>query len=78
MSRSGRTARRAGSVHAVGVHLGLDLGGTNAKCAVLDASLRVLATDSRPNGAADGPDAVLDDTWKILRDYRRKNPRAKL
>ncbi len=24
-----------------------------------------------------GPDAVLDDTWKILRDYRKKNPRPK-
>ena len=24
-----------------------------------------------------GPDAVLDDTWKILLDYRRKNPRVK-
>ncbi len=24
-----------------------------------------------------GPDAVLEDTWKILRDYRKKNPRPK-
>jgi thiol-disulfide isomerase/thioredoxin len=25
-----------------------------------------------------GPDAVLEDTWKILRDYRKKNPRPKV
>jgi glucokinase len=46
-------------VQAVEVHLGLDLGGTNAKCAVLDPALRVLATDACPNGAGDGPEAVL-------------------
>ena len=51
----------------MGVHLGLDLGGTNAKCAVLDASLRVLATDARPNGAADGPEAVLERVAELGR-----------
>jgi glucokinase len=44
----------------VTVHLGLDLGGTNIKCAVLDDTLRVLATDACPTGAEDGPDAVLE------------------
>jgi len=44
------------------IHLGLDLGGTNIKCAVVardDGEPRVVATDSCPTGAADGPEAVL-------------------
>jgi glucokinase len=45
---------------AVSLHLGLDLGGTNIKAAVVDDALRVLATDSCPTDAADGEDAVLD------------------
>jgi glucokinase len=45
---------------AVSVHLGLDLGGTNIKAAVVDSSLGVLATDSRPTDAGDGEDAVLE------------------
>jgi glucokinase len=47
-------------VQLVGVHIGLDLGGTNVKCAVVDEGLRVLATDACGNGAAEGPEAVLD------------------
>jgi glucokinase len=43
----------------VSLHVGLDLGGTNVKCAVVDSSLRVLATDACPTGAGDGPEAVL-------------------
>ena len=42
------------------LHLGLDLGGTNIKAAVVDSSLAVLATDSCPTGAADGEEAVLE------------------
>jgi glucokinase len=42
------------------LHLGLDLGGTNIKCAVVADGPRVLATDSCPTGAADGPEAVLE------------------
>jgi glucokinase len=53
-------ASAPGTVQRVGVHIGLDLGGTNVKCAVVDASLRVLATDALPTGAADGPQAVLE------------------
>ena len=41
------------------IHLGLDLGGTNIKCAVV-VDREVAATDSCPTGAADGPEAVLD------------------
>jgi glucokinase len=44
----------------VSVHLGLDLGGTNIKAAVVDSSLRVLATDTLATGAAGGEDAVLE------------------
>jgi len=47
------------------LHLGLDLGGTNIKCAVLErpgepgALPRVLATASTPTRSEDGADAVL-------------------
>ena len=41
------------------IQLGLDLGGTNVKCAVLEDG-RVVATDSWPTRAADGEDAVLE------------------
>lgn len=51
----------------MGVHIGLDLGGTNVKCAVLDGALRVIATDSRPNGAADGEEAVLEHVAELGR-----------
>jgi glucokinase len=43
----------------VSLHVGLDLGGTNVKCAVVDSSLRVLAVDICPTEAGDGPDGVL-------------------
>jgi glucokinase len=45
---------------AVSLHIGLDLGGTNIKAAVVDDGLRVLATDTCPTGAADGENAVLE------------------
>jgi glucokinase len=41
------------------LHLGLDLGGTNIKCAVVADGPRVLATDSCPTDASEGPEAVL-------------------
>jgi glucokinase len=40
------------------LHLGLDLGGTNVKCALLDGE-RVLAQASAPTRSASGPDDVL-------------------
>jgi glucokinase len=52
---------------AVTVHLGLDLGGTNIKAAVVDSSLRVLATDLVPTRAADGPDVVLERVAELGR-----------
>ena len=51
--------------------------GSGIPCLVLvDENGRVLS-DTNRWGRYVGPDAVLDDTWKILRDYRRKNPRVK-
>ena len=41
------------------LHLGLDLGGTEIKCAVVDGP-RVLSTASCPTAAEDGPEAVLE------------------
>jgi glucokinase len=45
------------------VHVGLDLGGTNVKCAVLDIGTggepQVLATASQPTLSEEGPEAVL-------------------
>ena len=40
-------------------YVGLDLGGTNIKSAVLDETGKVLAKSSSPTNAADGPDAVI-------------------
>lgn len=52
-------------------------GGDGIPCLVLvDENGKVLS-DTNRWGRYVGPDAVLDDTWKILRDYRRKNPRTK-
>ena len=53
------------------LHVGLDLGGTNVKCAVVERdgdALRVLATDWGPNGAADGPAAVLEQVAALGRE----------
>jgi nucleoredoxin len=51
--------------------------GDGIPCLVLvDENGKVLS-DTNRWGRYVGPDAVLDDTWKILRDYRKKHPRAK-
>jgi nucleoredoxin len=51
--------------------------GSGIPCLVLvDRDGKVLS-DSYRWGRYVGPDAVLEDTWKLLRDYRRKNPRPK-
>jgi glucokinase len=50
------------------VYLGLDLGGTNIKCAAVDDTLRVLATASCPTAAAEGEDAVLARVAALGRD----------
>lgn len=51
--------------------------GPGIPCLVLiDENGKVLSDSFRSRNYV-GPDAVLEDTWKILRDYRRKNPRPK-
>ena len=51
--------------------------GSGIPCLVLvDANGKVLS-DSYRWGRYVGPDAVLDDTWKILREYRRAHPKPK-
>lgn len=40
--------------------IGVDLGGTNAKTAVVSRDKKVLAKDSRPTRAAEGPEVVMD------------------
>ena len=49
------------------LHLGLDLGGTNIKAAVVDSSLRVLATETCPTRAGDGEEAVLERVASVGR-----------
>jgi nucleoredoxin len=52
--------------------------GGGIPCLVLiDENGKVLS-DTYRWGRYVGPDAVIDDTWKILRDFRRSHPRPKL
>jgi nucleoredoxin len=51
--------------------------GEGIPCLVLvDENGKVLS-DSFHGSNYVGPDAVVNDTWKILQDYRRKNPKVK-
>ena len=53
------------------IHLGLDLGGTNVKCAVIeigDSGPSVLATASSPNASEHGPDQVLRRVAELGRE----------
>lgn len=51
--------------------------GGGIPCLVLvDENGKVLS-DSYRGGRYVGPHAVLDDTWKLLKEYRKKNPRPK-
>ena len=51
--------------------------GDGIPCLVLVDENGTVLSDTNRSGSYVGPNAVLDDTWKILRDFRRKNPRAK-
>ena len=42
------------------VIIGVDLGGTNVKTAMVSWDKQVLAKDSRPTNAEGGPEAVMD------------------
>jgi glucokinase len=50
----------------VSLHLGLDLGGTNVKCAVLEGE-RVLAQATAPTRSAGGPEDVLARVAELAR-----------
>ena len=76
--RDDRTPWPAVAWEAIGSLTGITrYAGRAIPCLVLvDAAGKVLS-DSYRGGTYAGPDAVLDDTWRILKDFRRKNPRAK-
>ena len=51
-----------------GLHLGLDLGGTNIKVALVsaaDGDMRVASTDSVDTGAGDGPEVVTTNLIEV-------------
>lgn len=50
------------------VIIGVDLGGTNVKTAMVSWDKQVLAKDSRPTNAEGGPDAVMDAIESSVRD----------
>lgn len=51
--------------------------GSGIPCLVLIDENGQVMSDSYRWGRYVGPDAVLDDTWKLLRTYRRTHPRPK-
>lgn len=51
--------------------------GSGIPCLVLIDENGQVLSDSYRWGRYVGPDAVLDDTWKLLRTYRRTHPRPK-
>ena len=50
------------------VIIGVDLGGTNVKTAMVSWDKQVLAKDSRPTNAEGGPEAVMDAIESSVRD----------
>lgn len=52
------------------VAVGIDLGGTKALVAWVDAAGRILGSVRRPTGAGRDPEAILDDLARTLRDER--------
>ncbi len=54
------------------VIIGVDLGGTNVKTAVVSRDKKILAKDSRPTRAEEGPDAVMDVMEAAVREVMRQ------
>lgn len=54
--------------HSPGYMIGIDLGGTNIKAAILDGSLSVLSERSDPTHASEGPDYVITAIKNIIRE----------
>ena len=59
------------------VIIGVDLGGTNIKTALVTEDRELLAKESRPTQATDGPEAVMDIMAASVRDLLQANGIAK-
>lgn len=55
------------------VIIGVDLGGTNVKTAVVSRDKKMLTKDSRPTRAEEGPEAVMDVMEAAVRDVMRQS-----
>lgn len=55
------------------VIIGVDLGGTNVKTAIVSTEKKIIAKESRPTDAADGPGAVMDVMEAAVRDLLAAN-----
>ena len=55
------------------VIIGVDLGGTNVKAAIVTEDKHIIAKDSRPTQASDGPVAVMDLMAQCVQDLMRDN-----
>lgn len=53
--------------------IGVDLGGTNVKAALVSRDKKVIAKDSRPTNADGGPDAVMQVVQDTLEDLLKNN-----
>ena len=62
---------------APGHHLGIDLGGTNAKWSIVEHDVetwRGIDRGTRPTTAGDGPDAVIDGLIELARAAQQRRP----
>ncbi|NLV43539.1 MAG: ROK family glucokinase [Candidatus Hydrogenedentes bacterium] len=55
------------------VIIGVDLGGTNVKTAIVSEDRKIIAKESRPTGASDGPGAIMDLMAESVFDLMRVN-----
>ena len=53
-------------------HIGVDLGGTNIKSAILDQENRILVSDTRPTCAAEGFESVMEQIRKSVTCLREE------
>lgn len=71
-----RKGRRAPRAPAAGLWLGLDLGGTNIKAALVDGDGMLLARDSTETRAEEGPEAVLGRMARLARSLAEREGAA--
>lgn len=55
------------------VIIGVDLGGTNVKTAIVSEEKKIIAKESRPTQAAEGPGAIMDLMAECVTDLMRAN-----